>query len=119
MADTYNLIALARSYYLLPDNEQTRAEIKMAKKEYKSKYPRKSRPRYRIKTSYKPFPISVRQLGLLLELSLRKKRGYRIVDYLFTIHLLGVIYRMLVWFNPKTIPSFARKHAMGIGAIFR
>ena len=27
--------------------------------------------------------------------------------------------RLLVWVNPKVIPKFARKQAMGIGAIFR
>jgi hypothetical protein len=54
-----------------------------------------------------------------MRFALRTKRGYRLVDYLITIHLLGAFYRLLVWINPKVIPKFARKQAMGIGAIFR
>ena len=119
MADTYRILAHARAYYFLAESEKSKHKIRKAKKKYKKTYPQKSRPRYRIKIDYSPFPVNIRHLGILLRLSLRTKRGYRIVDYLFTIHLLGLFYRLLVKVNPKSIPAFARKHAMGIGTIFR
>ena len=78
-----------------------------------------SQPRYRISTNYDPVLTGLSQLNLLTRVTLRTKRGYRIVDYLFTIHLLGVLYRLLVMVYPRVIPKFARKHAMGIGTIFR
>jgi hypothetical protein len=110
---------LAREYYFSPENEQIRKKIKDAKKQYKKTYPKKERYRYRIKTNYEPFPLGLQRLKLLHRLLLREKRGYRIFDYIFTLHLLGVMYRIIVYFRPATIPKFARKHAMGIGTIFR
>ena len=119
MADTFRILALARSYYLLPDNDEMAAELKKAKKKYKKLYPKKDRPRYRIKTNHEPFPLRIGHIALLSRFCLRKQRGYRVIDYLFTLHLLGVLYRLFVFMNPKKIPAFARKHAMGIGTIFR
>ena len=119
MADTYHILALAREYYLLPDNDETARKLKKAKKKYKKLYPKKDRPRYRIKTNYEPVPLRISHLALLSRFCLRKKRGYRIIDYLFTLRLLGLLYRLFVLMNPKKIPAFARKHAMGIGTIFR
>ncbi|MCG6930055.1 MAG: hypothetical protein LJE64_05815 [Desulfofustis sp.] len=119
MEDTFKLLALARRFYFLPDSEEERAAIKKAKLRYKKRYPRSFRPRYRIKTNYTPAPLSMNQLRLLIRFAVRSKRGYRIVDYLFTLHLLGTCYRMLAWVHPSMIPKFARKQAMGIGTIFR
>jgi hypothetical protein len=119
MNDTFYIIALARSYYFLPDNEETVTTLKKAKKKYKVLYPKKDHPRYRIKTNYKPFPLRIASLALLSRFCLRNKRGYRIIDHLFTLHLLGVIYRLFVFINPEKIPAFVRKQAMGIGTIFR
>ena len=119
MADTFHILALAREYYLGPDNDEITTELKKAKKSYKKRYPKKDRPRYRIKTNYQPFPLRIGHLALMSRFCLRTQRGYRIIDYLFTLHLLGVLYRLFVYINPKKIPAFARKHAMGIGTIFR
>lgn len=119
MADTFHILALARSYYLLPDNDKTVMKLKKAKKKYKKLYPKKDRPRYQIKTNYESFPLRIGHLALLSRFCLRTQRGYRVIDYLFTLHLLGLLYRIFVLMNPKKIPAFARKHAMGIGTIFR
>ena len=119
MEDTFKIIALARNYYFLPDQEMAQNKLKKAKRRYKKNYPKSSRPRYRIKTSYQAIPKGMTQFTSLMRFALRTKRGYRLVDYLITIHLLGTFYRLLVWINPKVIPKFARKQAMGIGAIFR
>ncbi len=119
MEDTFKIIALARNYYFLADEEMAQNKLKKAKRRYKKNYPRSLRPRYRIKTSYHAIPRGITQFTSLMRFALRTKRGYRLVDYLITIHLLGTFYRLLVWINPKVIPKFARKQAMGIGAIFR
>jgi hypothetical protein len=119
MYDTFYILALARSYYFLPENDQAAIKINKAKKKYKKLYRKKDRPRYRIKTNYDPLPLRIGHLALLSRFFLRTQRGYRIIDYLFTLHLLGALYRLFVFINPKKIPAFARKHAMGIGAIFR
>ncbi len=119
MEDTFTILVLARRFYFLPDNDEERVKIKKAKLRYKKRYPKTFRPRYRIKTNYAPTPLNIKHLGMLFRFALRSKRGYRIVDYLFTLHLLGTCYRLLVWINPKLVPKFARKHAMGIGTVFR
>lgn len=119
MARTFEILAVARKYYFLPDSEDTRQQLKKLKKSYKKRFPKSERPRYRIKTSYTPFPLNIGHLAIISRFCLRKKRGYRVVDYLFTIHLLSYFYRIFVYLNPRAIPKFARKHAMGIGTIFR
>ncbi len=119
MEDTFSILALARNYYFEPDGDLEQPRIRKAKRRYKKRYPKNRRPRYRIRTSYQPVPLGMRQLTLMLKIALRTKRGYRIVDHLFTINLLGSCYRLMVRLNPKLIPKFARKQAMGIGSIFR
>ena len=119
MYDTFSLLALAREYYFTPYNEGIKARIQSAKAEYKKKYPKETRPRYRVKTNFKPFFVKQRHLQWVLGISLRKTRGYRLLDHLITLHLLGFIYRIVIRFRPSAIPKFARKQAMGIGTIFK
>jgi len=119
MADTFALLALAREYYFLPYNDEIRLRIKKAKKQYKNKYPKSCRPRYRVKTDFSRFTLRSYHLRWLLRISLRNKRGYRVLDYLLTLHLLSLVYFLLTKAKPEIVPGFARKSAMGIGAIFR
>jgi hypothetical protein len=119
MRDTFRLLALAREYYLLPYSEDLRARLKQEKKDYKNQYPAGSRPRYKIKLSFKPFQVKRRYLGWLLNLLLRRQRGYRLLDHLLTLHLLSFTYRLLHVSRPKLIPKFARKRAMGLETIFK
>lgn len=119
MYDTFFILNLAREYYFTPYNEEIRQTIKSAKRAYKKKYPKSLRPRYRIKTNYSPFLFKRRHLRFMLRITLRKKRRYRLLDHLITLHLLGFAYRFLVKIRPKSIPKFARKQAMGIETIFK
>jgi hypothetical protein len=68
---------------------------------------------------FKPFWLKRRHLGWALELVLRRRRGYRIIDRLLTLHLLSVIYRLIAWKKPQWIPSFAKESAMGVDVVFR
>lgn len=115
---TFEILALAREYYFLPYDDQVRERIRAAKKRYKKKYA-SSRPRYRVKTNFTRFFLRRRHLRWILRLSLRSRRGYRVLDYLFTLHLLAALYRIVVWVKPTIIPKFARKRAMGLDTLFR
>lgn len=119
MYDTFAILQLAREYYFLPFDETRRQRIKKAKKEYKKRYPKQIRPRYRIKTNFEPMRIKSRHLKWLMHILLRRKRGYRVIDRLLTLYLMGFMYKLFIKARPKMIPKFARKHAMGIETIFK
>ncbi|NCC36866.1 MAG: hypothetical protein EOM24_33370 [Chloroflexia bacterium] len=101
------------------ENRRLKTRLKQAKKNYKHRYPPGSRTRYKIKLSFKPFRLRRRYLGWLLQLLLRRQRGYRLIDHLLVLHLLALTYRLLQASRPKLIPKFARKRAMGLGTIFK
>ncbi len=119
MADTFGILALAREYYFLSYSDEVKYRVKIAKKNYKLKYPPGSRPRYRIKTDFSNFKMRSHHLRWILRLLLRDKRGYRVLDYLFTLHLLAYAIRFLVFVRPSILPKFARDSAMGIETILR
>lgn len=119
MRDFFSIILLARRYYFLPFDESLATRIRSAKKEYKRRYPSTARERYRIKISFEPFKVKRRTLSWTASLLLRKKRGYRIIDHLFTLHLLGYAFRLFKPRNPKDMPKFLRKSAMGIDSLFK
>lgn len=119
MRDLFNLILLARRYYFMPPDEAINNQIRVAKKLYKQNYPSGARNRYRIKISFVPFHLKRRTLSWLFSLLLRKQRGYRLIDHMFTLHLLGFIYRVFKPRDPKKIPKLLRKSAMGMDALFK
>jgi len=119
MRDFFSLLVLARRYYFLPFDETLAARIRSAKKEYKKRYPSSERERYRIKISFEPFKVKRRTLSWVASILLRKKRGYRVIDHLFTLHLIGYLFRLFKPSNPKDMPKFLRKSAMGIDSLFK
>lgn len=120
MRDTFRLLALAREYYLTRFTPELEARLREAKREYKSKWPKRGlHARYRVKMDFKPFWMKRRYLGWVLELVLRRRRGYRIIDRLLTLHLLSMIYRLVARKRPHWIPGFAKESAMGVDVVFR
>ena len=119
MRDFFNIILLARRYYFLPFDQSLAEQIHLAKKAYKKRYPSTERERYRIKVSFTPFHIKRRTLSWVSSILLRKQRGYRIIDHLFTLHILSFAYRMFKPRDPKKIPKLLRKSAMGIDVLFK
>lgn len=119
MRDFFGIILLARRYYFLPFDEALAEQIRSAKRTYKARYPSTERKRYKIKVSFTPFHIKRRTLSWASSILLRKQRGYRIVDHLFTLHLLGFAYRIFKPRDPKKIPKLLRKSAMGVDALFK
>jgi hypothetical protein len=120
MEDTFQLLALAREYVFSDATEELQLRIRAAKKAYKAKYPKGgSRYRYRIKLDFTPLLLQPRHLRWGVALLFRRKRGYRVMDRLLTLHLLSLVYRIVAKRRPHWIPSFARESAMGIDTIFR
>ncbi|MBK1826498.1 hypothetical protein [Haloferula rosea] len=117
--DFCNLVRLARRYYFLPYDEALLDRIRSAKSGYKRAWPREVRSRYRIKLSFQPFKLKRRTLGWLSSLLLRRQRGYRWIDQVFTLNLLGMMFRLIKTSNPKVLPKFLRKSAMGVETLFR
>ena len=119
MRDTFRLIALARRYYFLPWDPELLIAIGVAKQAYKQRWPRPDRQRYRIKTSLEPFHAKRRLLRWTMALLLRKRRGYRLIDRLFTLDLLGMLYRLFKPAARRALPKHLRKSAMGIDAVLK
>lgn len=119
MRDAFGLILLARRYYFLPFDDALAAEIRAAKKRYKKRWPKGSRQRYRIVTSFEPFHLKRRTIAWLIRLTIRKQRGYRLYDHFFTLGLLGYAYRIFRARAPQSMPKFMRESAMGVDVLFK
>ncbi len=119
MRDVCGLILLARRYYFLPFDAQWSDQIQTAKKQYKQRWRGEGRNRYRIKVSFAPFKLRRRTLAWAAGLLLRRRRGYRVIDHIFTLRLLGIAYRAFRPRNPQSMPKFLRKSAMGVEALFK
>lgn len=120
MADTFRLLALAREYCLTPFTPEMEARIREAKAAYKRKYPKRGlRARYRVKTDFQPLYLKRRYLGWAIQLLMRRRRGYRIIDRILVLHGLSMIYRVIARRRPDWIPKFARESAMGVDVVFK
>ena len=119
MKDTLGILALAREYYFQDNDEEIHDKIKRAKKQYKKKYPKTGRPRYAIKANFEPFKMRPLFMNWSLAILLRRERGYRLVDQVFTVHLLSLVYRLVKKRRTKLIPKFARKSAMGVDVVLK
>ena len=110
---------LARRYYFLPYDEQVAERIRQAKITYKQAWPASEGTRYRIKISFEPFQVKRHTLAWIAGLLLRRKRGYRLVDRVFTLNLLGFVYRAFRPRRKEAMPKFLRKSAMGVETILK
>ena len=119
MQDSFGLIALARRYYFLPWSQETVDAIIDAKKNYKLKWPRGERQRYRIKTDFERFRVKRQMLSLVTRLLIRKTSRYRLIDHLVVLSLLSFVYRLVGKRSQKSLPKFVRKSAMGIDSVMR
>jgi len=119
MRDTFELLALAREFFMGPDTEDIRHRIEQAKDDYQHKYPPGTRFRYRVSLNFHRFEDPGRFTRWCLRTAFRTRPGYRIVDRVFVLHLLSLFYRLVKRRRPGWIPEFARESAMGIDVIFR
>lgn len=119
MRDAFGMILLARRYYFLPFDETMAEQIRIAKKLYKKRWPKEIRDRYRIKVSFEPFKLKRRTIAWGIRLMSRKKRGYRLIDHVFTLGLLSYVYRIFRTRAPQALPKFMRESAMGVDVLFK
>lgn len=120
MRDTCELILLARRYLLLPPDEELIPQIKKAKKNYKRRWPKENRTRFRIRLGFSPGRMNRRTVNWLLALLIRRQRGYRhFMDRLLTLNMLSWIYLLFKARHRKAIPKFLRKSAMGFDSLLR
>lgn len=120
MRDVFTILLLARRYYYLPYDEKLADDIRDAKKRYKARWPKGGdRQRYRIKVSFQPFKLKRRTIAVAIGLMVRKKRGYRIFDHIFTLNLLGFFYRIFRARAPQSLPKIMRESAMGVDVLFK
>jgi hypothetical protein len=120
MRDTFSILALAREYYFRTFDTDIEQRLRAAKKAYKAKYPKSGpRRRYHIKMHFQPFWLKARYLGWALNLLMRRRRGYRVVDRIVTLHALSLIFRVVAKRRPHWIPSFAKDSAMGVDTVFK
>lgn len=119
MRDFFRLILLARRYYFQTFDQDIASSILREKKSYKHRWPKETRARYRIKTSFDPVPINRRSIRLTAWLLLRQRRGYRWLDRIFTLHLTGIAFRIVRNTRPSAIPKLLRKSAMGVETLFK
>ena len=93
--------------------------IKEAKARYKMIWPSSQRPRYRVKTAFHPPRLRRRTIAWASHLLLRRRRNYRpVLDRLFTLNVLSLLYRLFRKRSQKSLPKFVRKSAMGIDTLF-
>lgn len=119
MRDTFALLAVAREYFFLPWSEELPEKMKQMKRDYLDRYPLSIRERYEIKLDLQPVGFSKRRVQWLLALVFRTKPGYRLIDHILMLYLVGRLYRLVQSWKPQWIPEFARKSAMGMDAVFR
>ncbi|GAA5496122.1 hypothetical protein Rhal01_02304 [Rubritalea halochordaticola] len=119
MRDSFGMFVKAREYYFGTYTEEMKRELLEAKAAYKAKYPRSVRHRYRIKTDFSQFGVSKQKIAVARRMFVRNKRGYRLIDHIVTLQLLGVIYRLFNKRYQRHLPKFVRKSAMGVDALFK
>ena len=119
MRDVYNLMLLTRRFYFLPADASHAEQIESAKKAYKQRWPKDVRQRYRIKTSFKPFPMKPSTLSMATNLLLRRRCDYRLLDRLIILPLAWPVLRTLQKVAPNAIPGVFRKSAMGVDVLFK
>lgn len=113
--DTFELIQAARRYYFGPDPDSAREALAGLRARYQQKHPNG----FHVLLDAGPVRRSGVWTRRLLRLLFREQRGYRWVDHVFTIRLLGWIYPVLRRFHRRFLPEMARTHAMGVDAIFK
>lgn len=119
LASTLGMISLARRYFFERYSDELVEEIKSAKRDYKVRWPKGGHARFRIRTDFQPVHLKRRTLRWGSALVLRRQRGYRFVDYLFGLTILGFCYRLFRRAKPEAIPKFVRESAMGVDSLFK
>ncbi len=113
--NTFRLLAAAREYFFTPFTEETVKQLEELRGQYRQAF----RRNYAIILDFREAPVSRRQLRLALALLLRRKRGYRLVDRVFTLHFLAWLHPLIRRWQRRLTPKFTDRTAMGLDALFK
>jgi hypothetical protein len=115
MRETCAILAAAREYYFREYTPEIRDRMTAMRAHYRASYP----VRYSVHLNFNPVKIKTSRLRWYLGLLLRDKRGYRLIDRVFTIRILSWMYPLWHRFGSRHLPDFSRKQAMGIDTVFK
>lgn len=113
--DTFEILAVAREYYFGRFEPGIVDRLERLKRRYKATHPR----RYGVRLDFTPVRFRRYQLRWAIALLIRDKRGYRLLDRLFTIHVLSRLYPLIQRFDRGVVPEFAQRQAMGFDHLFK
>lgn len=114
MYDTFAILAAAREYYFREFSPEIVGKLTRMRTDYRSRHS----VRYAVHLDFRPVRLKRDRLRWILKVLFRQQRGYRLIDRLFTIRLLGWIYPLLRG-RVNLLPDFSRKQAMGIDTLFK
>jgi hypothetical protein len=112
---TFEVLAVAREYYFREFSPEIVARLTALRMEYRTRHP----VRYSIHLDFKPVHIKSRRLRGYLKILFRNKRGYRLIDRIFTVRILSWLYPLLKRMGFRFLPEFSDKQAMGIDTLFK
>lgn len=112
---TFALLAEAREYFFGCDPDGALARIHRRSMFYRKRF----RRHYAVDVTAGPPVRWQRALRWGLQLLLRRQRGYRMVDQVFTLRLVSWFYPLLKRWQRRAIPAFAEEQAMGLDVLFK
>lgn len=113
--DTFALLAEARRYFFRPAADASEGRLRELAHDYRLRHPERH---YSVRLDFAPVPLRRRTLARILQVLIRRQRGYRWMDRIFTLRLLSWLYPLLRRRN-AVVPDFASERAMGIDTIFK
>jgi len=115
MRDTFEILAAAREYYFREFTPATVARLTELRNQYRARHAL----RYSVHLDFKPARIKSRRLRVYFRILFREKRGYRLIDRIFTIRILSWMYPLLRRIGNRFLPDFSQRQAMGIDTLFK
>jgi hypothetical protein len=113
--DAFEIMAAAREYYFMPFEQSTREHLQDLVTRYRSRHP----AAYNIILDLTPLRVKRRHINMLLSLVFREKRGYRLIDHVFTLRLLSLFAPLMKRWSRGWVPDFAEDQAMGMQTLLR
>lgn len=114
--DTFEILAAARQYYFGEFNGEIVERITRLRDDYRRRYPD---GRYSMLLDFSRFRVPRTSIKMFMEIFLRRQRGYRLIDRVFTVRVLSWIIPFFKLFYRGKVSRFAAQQAMGIDVVFK
>lgn len=115
MYDTFAVLAAAREYYFREFSPELAQRLTALREAYYARH----ESHYTVHLDFRPVKLRRARLRLYLRVLFRRQRGYRLLDQLFTVRLLGWFYPLIRRRSRSWTPEFSRTQAMGLDALFK